>query len=293
MSKSVQIKILISFIVAVFVITPLAVIFPQVTALTENAYEKEKGEITEITPAEEAKLESYAGSGNAFDMFGEVAVSNDDITVTTTVATEPSTKLYQAAVKKNDITPTQPGVDEEIATTSPQETTLPYEKVGKNMDVRGRKLKTLPAPSDASKNNQLSKGYLVAIKNPDPDYAYDGKSVEMTEKDLDIAGRLIMGEAGTMGFYGCCLVAQAIRDTYYYGHFDSINAVRKGYGYDGSIKHKPNAAAKKAVKYILQEGHSAIQHRILYFYNPRLCSSSFHENHNYLLTYKDVRFFDK
>ncbi|MCH5201764.1 MAG: hypothetical protein J1F17_01025 [Oscillospiraceae bacterium] len=292
MSKSVQIKILIFFIAAVFVITPLAVILPQVTALTENAYEKEKGKITETSPDEDGKDDSAADSVDTFDMFGEVAVSNDDVAVTT-LATEPSTKLYQSAVKKNHVTPTQPGVKEEIATTSPQEATLPYEKVGKNMDVRGRKLKTLPAPSDASKNSQLSKGYLIAIKNPDPNYAYNGKTVKMTEKDLDIAGRLIMGEAGTMGFYGCCLVAQAIRDTYYYGHFDSVNAVRKGYGYDGSIKHKPNAAAQKAVKYILQEGHSAIQHRILYFYNPRLCSSSFHENHNYLLTYKDVRFFDK
>ncbi|MGN1132644.1 MAG: hypothetical protein ACI4RL_07020, partial [Ruminococcus sp.] len=100
-------------------------------------------------------------------------------------------------------------------------------------------------------------------------------------------------EAGSMGFYGCCLVAQAIRDTYYYGNFKSINAVRIGYGYDGSIKHKPNEAAKKAVKYILKDGNSAIQHRILYFYNPRLCVSKWHESKDYLLTYKDVRFFDK
>ena len=117
--------------------------------------------------------------------------------------------------------------------------------------------------------------------------------VEMTDKDLDIAGRLVMGEAGSMGFYGCCLVAQAIRDTYYYAGFKSVDAVRKGYGYDGSIKHKPNEAAKKAVKYILQQGHSAVQHRLLYLYNPRLCESKFHERQDYILTYKDVRFFDK
>ena len=154
-------------------------------------------------------------------------------------------------------------------------------------------MRTLSEPSESSKKRQLSAGYLIAIKNPDPNYQYDGVKIKMTDKDLDIAGRLVMGEAGSMGFYGCCLVAQAIRDTYVMGNFKSIDAVRTGYGYDGSIKYKPNDAARKAVKYILEEGHSAIQHRILYFYNPRLCESKWHESQDYLLTYKDVRFFDR
>ena len=52
-------------------------------------------------------------------------------------------------------------------------------------------------------------------------------------------------------------------------------------------------STRKAVKYILEGGHSAVQHRILYFYNPRLCESKWHESQDYLLTYKDVRFFDR
>lgn len=293
MNKSVEIKILIFFLVAVFVITPLALILPKVTAITDTAYEQEKGDLDLTDTANEEYV--GMGYGNAFDMFGE-ATSPEETTTEAATTTQPSTKKYQVAVKKNDRTPTEPGSEATIVTTTPpkaEPATLDYNSVGKDMNVKGEKLKTLAPPSEKSKNKQLNAGYLIAIKNPDKNYKYDGKAVEMTDKDLDIAQRLVMGEAGTMGFYGCCLVAQSIRDTYYYGHFKSINDVRIGYGYDGSIKHKPNEAAKKAVKYILKEGNSVIQHRILYFYNPRLCASKFHEKQEYLLTYKDVRFFDK
>lgn len=289
MSKSVKTKILIFFLAAFISLSPLAVLYPRVTAITDYAYEDEKGNLENPVQDEYSGM----GYGNAFDMFGEATVP--ETTMEETSTTQSSTKEYEVAVKKNERTPTEPGSEEDISTTKSlfEKGTLDYNSVGKNQNIKGEKLRTLPAPSEDSKNSQLSKGYLIAIKNPDPNYKYDGMSVDMTEKDLDIAERLVMGEAGTMGFYGCCLVAQAIRDTYYYGNFKSINAVRIGYGYDGSIKHKPNAAARKAVKYILKEGHSAIQHRILYFYNPRLCVSNWHESKDYLLTYKDVRFFDK
>ncbi len=281
-------KILIIFFVAFIALTPLASLFPKITALTETVYEEEKGKGS----VSENEYQGGMGQGNAFDMFGEAVVTEPEVTVPQKSTTESPTKQYEVAVKKNDRTPTQAGSQENIVTTIAY-TTLSYENVGKNQDIKGTKLRTLPQPSESSKKSQFSAGYLIAIKNPDPNYSYNGMKVEMTDKDLDIAGRLVMGEAGSMGFYGCCLVAQAIRDTYYYAGFKSVDAVRKGYGYDGSIKHKPNEAAKKAVKYILQQGHSAVQHRLLYFYNPRLCESKFHERQDYILTYKDVRFFDK
>lgn len=290
MSKAVKTKILIVFLVAVISLTPLAVLYSGVTALTDVAYINEEGNL-DYSQEENIGM----GYGNAFDMFGEVEVTTT-VPQTTVSTTQSPTKQYEVAKEKNTVSPTEPGSKENISTTTPSTVapaTLSYNQVGKDQDVTGKKLSTLPPPSEASKNAQLSAGYLIAIRNPDPNYPYNGVSLDLTEKDIDIAGRLIMGEAGTMGFYGCCLVAQAIRDTYVMGNFKSIDAVRKGYGYDGSIKYKPNAAASKAVKYILQEGHSVVQHRLLYFYNPRLCQSRWHETRNYILTYKDVRFFDK
>lgn len=287
MSKSIKIRLLIVFLVVAITITPLAILYPRVTALTEGAYKDEIGALDNTG-------DEYVGMGygNAFDMFGEAEVSTENQNETETT-TQSSTKKYQVAVKKNDRTPTEPGSEELISTTKSTEPTLDYYHVKKNQDVKGTKLRTLPEPSESSKKSQLSAGYLIAIKNPDPNYKYDGVKIKMTEKDLDIAGRLVMGEAGTMGFTGCCLVAQAIRDTYVMGNFKSINDVRIKYGYDGSIKYKPNSDAKKAVKYILEQGHSAVQHRVLYFYNPRLCESKWHESKEYLITYKDVRFFDE
>ena len=46
-------------------------------------------------------------------------------------------------------------------------------------------------------------------------------------------------------------------------------------------------------RYIFDENHDAVQHRILYMYNPLLVASEFHESQNYILTYEDVRFFDR
>lgn len=292
MSKSMKVRLLIVFLVIAITLTPLAILYPRVTALTEIAYEDEKGSLN----SDESDEYFGMGYGNAFDMFGEAEISST-IQQVTEPTTQSSTKQYQVAVKKNHRTPTEKGSEEQIKTTTTtreyETETLDYYHVKKNQDVKGTKLRTLSEPSESSKKRQLSAGYLIAIKNPDPNYQYDGVKIKMTDKDLDIAGRLVMGEAGSMGFYGCCLVAQAIRDTYVMGNFKSIDSVRRGYGYDGSIKYKPNDAARKAVKYILEEGHSAVQHRILYFYNPRLCESKWHESQDYLLTYKDVRFFDR
>ena len=192
MSKSVKTKILIFFLVAFISLTPLVVLFPRVTAITDYAYEDEKGNLE--SPIEDEY--SGMGYGNAFDMFGEATVP--ETTLAETSVTQSSTKEYQVAVKKNKRTPTEPGSKENISTTTTtreyETETLDYYSVGKNQNIKGEKLRTLPEPSSDSKKRQLSKGYLIAIKNPDPDYKYDGKAVEMTEKDLDIAERLVMGE---------------------------------------------------------------------------------------------------
>ena len=37
----------------------------------------------------------------------------------------------------------------------------------------------------------------------------------------------------------------------------------------------------------------AVQHRIMYMYNPDMVQSAFHESQNYILTYQTVRFFDR
>jgi len=182
MSKSMKVRLLIVFLVVAITLTPLAILYPRVTALTEIAYEDEKGSLN----SDESDEYVGMGYGNAFDMFGEA--------------------------------------------------------------VTGRKLSFLGAFTWFGKCTQLSTLNILILL-----YMVIIKSFGFV-----LSCRLVMGEAGSMGFYGCCLVAQAIRDTYVMGNFKSIDSVRRGYGYDGSIKYKPNDAARKAVKYILEEGHSAV-----------------------------------
>ena len=63
--------------------------------------------------------------------------------------------------------------------------------------------------------------------------------------------------------------------------------------YDGSVDIAPNEECRQAVRYIFDENHDAVQHRVLYMYNPYLVQSSFHESQNFILSYAGVRFFDR
>ena len=54
-----------------------------------------------------------------------------------------------------------------------------------------------------------------------------------------------------------------------------------------------NQECIQAVSYIFDENKDAVQHRIMYMYNPDMVQSAFHESQNYILTYQTVRFFDR
>lgn len=133
-------------------------------------------------------------------------------------------------------------------------------------------------------------GYLMGIDNPD--YSYVGYSIALTDYDRDLAERIIMGEAGSMGYTGMALVAQCIRDTYVLGNYSSIADVIYSNGYYGSTSITPSAACKEVVSYIFDQGGSAVQHRILTFYASNYCSSAWHETQNYVCSCGYVRFFD-
>lgn len=138
---------------------------------------------------------------------------------------------------------------------------------------------------------QTDAGFLLAINNPDPNYT--GCAVSVTGYDRDVLERLVMGEAGNQGFYGMALVAQSIRDTLVYDGYSSVDSVRVNCGYYGSLSVAPSAEARAAVAYIFDQGGSAVQHTIRYFYAYTWSSSSWHETMNHIVTYGDHKFFDK
>lgn len=134
-------------------------------------------------------------------------------------------------------------------------------------------------------------GCLIEISNPDK--SYQSYAVSLSDADRSAAERIIMGEAGTMGYNGMALVAQCLRDAYVTHGYSSISETISQYGYYASMSVTPSQQCKDVVKYIFDQGGAAVQHRILVFYSTEYCSSSWHESQNFIVSCGSVRFFDR
>jgi hypothetical protein len=145
---------------------------------------------------------------------------------------------------------------------------------------------------DSSNTVQVSYsyGYLMDIDDPDPNYV--GYSISLSDYDRDLAERIVMGEAGSIGFTGMALVAQCLRDTYVAGGYTNIADVIEENGYYGSMSITPSSTCKEVISYIFDQGGSAVQHSIRVFYASNYCTSSWHEEQHYVCSYGYVRFFD-
>ena len=131
--------------------------------------------------------------------------------------------------------------------------------------------------------NQAANSGDVLLEIDNPDANYSPSQVTLSDYDRAKLERLVMGEAGSMGYTGCALVAQAIRDAM------NLSGTSSDYGYYGSTSIEPNADVKAAVSYIFDENGSAVQHRVLCFY---IGSSAWHETQNFVVELDGVRFFD-
>lgn len=149
----------------------------------------------------------------------------------------------------------------------------------------------IPPKGSVDYKSQWNAGYLVAIDNPDKTYACG--QVTLSDYDRDLLERLCMGEFGSGGFVGASLIAQAVKNAMCFDGYRSVQSVIDNCHYTGSTKIAANNSCKQAVQYIFDQNHDAVQHRLMYMYNPELVESSFHESQNYILTYQSVRFFDR
>ena len=138
-----------------------------------------------------------------------------------------------------------------------------------------------------SSSYSSSSNALLSIANPD--YSYTAKHVSLSSYDRAKLERLVMGEAGTMGYTGCAVVAQAIRDSMNRSHTSSIDAIIREYQYFGSTNVQPNADVKNAVSFIFDQDGIAVQHRVMCFY---IGYSSWHETQTFITQVGGVRFFD-
>ncbi|WP_407721132.1 hypothetical protein [Ruminococcus sp. JE7B6] len=143
----------------------------------------------------------------------------------------------------------------------------------------------------ADYQTQWDAGYLVAIDNPD--YTYSCYHISLTDEDRDLLERLCYGEFGSGGFIGAAMIAQCVRDAMCFDGYSTVEDVIKYCRYDGSTTSGTSDECVQAVRYIFDDDGSAVQHRMLYMYNPYMVKSAFHESQNFILSYQGVRFFDR
>ena len=194
-----------------------------------------------------------------------------------------STTSYSAPDTKEATT-----ADTTAATTT-EKTTQPTTAASTEPSVPFATAIKPDTPADYEAQWEL--GYLIAIDNPDT--TYKCAKVTLTDADRDLLERLCMGEFGSGGFIGAALIAQAVKDAMCFDGYSSVEEVIRECRYTGSTDIGTNDECRQAVRYIFDENHDAVQHRLMYMYNPYMVQSAFHESQNFILSYAGVRFFDR
>lgn len=181
-------------------------------------------------------------------------------------------------------------VEETVATTATEEPTIYAEEPTAEPTSSTSTSTSSTNEGSSYVSGSVSTGYLLDISNPDPNYT--SYAIHLSDKDRDLAERIVMGEAGNMGYTGMAVTAQCLRDAFVMGGYSDIATVISQYGYYGSTSITPSQECKNAVDYIFEQGGAAVQHRVLVFYATNYCTSSWHESQNFICQLGAVRFFD-
>lgn len=114
---------------------------------------------------------------------------------------------------------------------------------------------------------------------------------ELTAAERDEIERVVMAEAGAEPYIGQMAVAQCILNACEQ-EGKSPEEIAELYGYTDS-RPEPSAEVKKAVAAVFDNGETATDAEILYFYAPALCQSLWHESQTYVCTIGGHRFFEE
>lgn len=111
----------------------------------------------------------------------------------------------------------------------------------------------------------------------------------LTDAERDVVERVVMAEAGGESFEGQMLVAQCILNAAEKRGVDPSEAVVL-YSYTKS-RPDPTQRVKDAVAAVFDRGETVVDEPILYFYNPALVTSDFHESQIFVIEEGGHRFF--
>ena len=246
---------------------------------------------TTLAPDVDAYEDSRAASYTVGDANEFAAVITDNCVIETTVpATQEETTVAPTTKKiTKETKPTQAAT--EAVTENTNDENSKVEKSESSVEVvENSEYSESDTEYQEESSNDYSYNtgsYLIGISNPD--YSYNPSPVALSSDDRAKLERLVMGEAGSMGYNGCALVAQCIRDAMNRSNTTSIDRIISEYQYYAPTNKEPNQTVKDAVSYIFDQNGSAVQHRILCFYTG---SSNWHETQNFIVGFGNVRFFD-
>lgn len=111
----------------------------------------------------------------------------------------------------------------------------------------------------------------------------------LSASERDVVERVVMAEAGGESFEGQVLVAQCILNAAEKRGVDPSEAVVL-YSYTKS-RPDPTQRVKDAVAAVFDRGETVVDEPILYFYNPALVTSDFHESQIFVIEEGGHRFF--
>ncbi len=266
--KKFSLRVLVVALCAFFALT-VSVITPEVEAASE----------TPITETKKTETNTYNESEDDAIALARAIVMDE-------AKSEAVSIVEELKVEK---------AEETKATESTQENAPSYESGSSNSSSSSSSNSsssstTTPSGGSSYVSGSTQSGYLLNIDNPDPNY--QPYAVHLSDADRDLAERLLMGEAGSMGYTGMAIVAQCMRDAFVMGGCSSIESLRTNFGYSGSISIKPSQTCKDVINYIFDQGGAAVQHRTLVFYSTQYCSSPWHEAQEFVCQYGAVRFFN-
>lgn len=168
----------------------------------------------------------------------------------------------------------------EPETTKPAETTKPT-----------------TAPTTATETAESSESVSVeknlgSLSTANSSSGYSPRHISLSDYDRAKLERLVMGEAENLGYNGAALVAQTIRDNMIELNTNSIDTIISELQYSAPTTKSPSPEVKRAVSTIFDNDGYAVKHRVLYFYDSDVVSSSWHESQEFIISYGSERFFD-
>ena len=241
---------------------------------------------TTLAPGVDAYSDSRSASYSVgdIDKFSAV-ITNNCVEVTTAPVTEPVKEAKKTEAKKTAKSDAAKTEDKTKAKTAEKSESSATEETTTDSDS------TTGSDYDYSDSGMTTASYtggaLVTGAAIDP--SYTPTHVSLSAYDRAKTERLVMGEGGVMGYEGCALIAQSIRDAMVRSGTSSIDQIISEYQYFGSTAYEPNQDVKDAVSFIFDQDGVAIQHRVMCFY---VGTSAWHETQTFLYQIGGVRFFD-